>query len=154
MNKIICKYRILCYFAEYSVILPNILLVWCRIFVFCLTWKILFRSYPTMPASDFPFAPLEHYAYIISPFLTRIRMETTFSFILGKVRPVIWDPHFAFDVCLRSATYDVARRTCEYTQLRIFLSMRLHESRLLAPLSPPAPVSCKLEVANLHFILA
>ena len=30
----------------YSVILPNILLFCCRIFVFGLTWKILFRSYP------------------------------------------------------------------------------------------------------------
>ena len=30
----------------YSVILPNILFFWCRIFVFGLTWKILFRSNP------------------------------------------------------------------------------------------------------------
>ena len=28
----------------YSAILPNIMLFWCRIFVFCLTWKILFRA--------------------------------------------------------------------------------------------------------------
>ena len=32
----------------YSAILPNIMLFWCRIFVFCLTWKILFRSNPSL----------------------------------------------------------------------------------------------------------
>ena len=36
----------------YSAILPNILLFWCRIFVFGLTWKILFRSNPTTLAAD------------------------------------------------------------------------------------------------------
>ena len=33
-------------FLYYSVILLNILLFWCRIFNFGLTWKIMFRSNP------------------------------------------------------------------------------------------------------------